>query len=282
MISGFSGDDEKDLEFLRSIRVALAIAVNVVGIKMSQIAQDTSVSKVILARFMHTPNFDRLARIRRSEEILVVGRYCAKSLLEWEHYIQYQHFIDPILEKMGVSEEKTRSQLGQASSVRLREGFRKGIFISYRREDTQHIAGRLFDRLTQQVRESEIFFDTASIFFGENFKERLERELDECAIVLALIGANWKNREWRRSKFLRPFVKEKTDFVQIEIEIALKIGIPVFPILVDDTLMPQKSDLPKQIAEICNLNTAPLRSGKDFNSDMSYIVEELKSRLIII
>lgn len=38
-----------------------------------------------------------------------------------------------------------------------------GVFISYRRTDSRHFAGRIFDHLRREINEQEIFFDVTTI-----------------------------------------------------------------------------------------------------------------------
>jgi hypothetical protein len=45
------------------------------------------------------------------------------------------------------------------------------IFVSYRREDSQHAAGRLVDRLTQSFGKDRIFMDVDAIEPGLDFVE---------------------------------------------------------------------------------------------------------------
>ena len=46
-----------------------------------------------------------------------------------------------------------------------------GIFISYRRQDASHLAGRLYDRLAEDAGEAQIFMDVDTIDLGRDFAE---------------------------------------------------------------------------------------------------------------
>src|SRR3954466_6304267 len=43
------------------------------------------------------------------------------------------------------------------------------VFLSYRREDTRHLAGRLYDRLAQRFGHEQTFMDVDSIEPGADF-----------------------------------------------------------------------------------------------------------------
>ena len=62
------------------------------------------------------------------------------------------------------------------------------IFISYRREDSAHAAGRLFDRLSQRFGRDRIFMDIDTIELGVDFAKRIESAVGNCDVVIALIG----------------------------------------------------------------------------------------------
>ncbi len=63
-----------------------------------------------------------------------------------------------------------------------------GVFVSYRREGTNHVAGRLYDHLAMRFGRGNIFIDIASIPAGVDFEEALQHALDKCGVLLAVIG----------------------------------------------------------------------------------------------
>lgn len=66
------------------------------------------------------------------------------------------------------------------------------IFISYRRSDSAHAAGRIYDRLSQHFSgsDSKIFIDVHSLGLGDDFKATIEDEIGQCDAVVAIIGRN--------------------------------------------------------------------------------------------
>lgn len=63
-----------------------------------------------------------------------------------------------------------------------------GIFISYRREETDAYAGRLYDRLSSRFGEERVFMDIDSIPLGDDFVDVITNKVESCDVLLALIG----------------------------------------------------------------------------------------------
>lgn len=62
------------------------------------------------------------------------------------------------------------------------------IFISYRRDDSRHLAGRIYDRLAPHFGEEAIFMDVEAIDGGVDFVKVLQDAVQECDVLIALIG----------------------------------------------------------------------------------------------
>ena len=60
-----------------------------------------------------------------------------------------------------------------------------GIFISYRREDSQELAGRLYDRLAQRFGKDRVFRDVDAIDPGANFAEVVGERIGGCDALVA-------------------------------------------------------------------------------------------------
>ena len=67
----------------------------------------------------------------------------------------------------------------------------KGIFLSYRREDSAGRSGRLNDRLSLEFGRHSIFMDVDGIPLGTDFVKQLTREVASCDVLLAVIGSRW-------------------------------------------------------------------------------------------
>lgn len=150
------------------------------------------------------------------------------------------------------------------------------IFISYRRQDTRAIVGRVFDRLEMKFGRDAIFVDIDSIPPGVDFHAWLNSRVAEAVIVVALIGPGWADvtDETGRRRLDNP-----NDFVRIEIEATLARDIPLIPLLIDGAQMPDTKALPETMQALTRRNASFLDSGRDFNANISRLIEALKRHL---
>ena len=146
------------------------------------------------------------------------------------------------------------------------------IFISYRRQDTSGIVGRLRDRLVATYSKEHIFMDTESINLGDNFIDRVERAAGNCKIMLVIIGKNWDGfiNHSQKSRFRDP-----KDVVRREVEFALARKIPLIPILIDGAPFPRKENLPDTMAEL-EYRQSYFISHETFERDYDKLLAELK------
>jgi hypothetical protein len=63
-----------------------------------------------------------------------------------------------------------------------------GVFISYRRQETSAIAGRLYDRLAARFGDDQVFMDVDTIALGLDFAEVITQAVSICQVLLAVIG----------------------------------------------------------------------------------------------
>jgi hypothetical protein len=133
------------------------------------------------------------------------------------------------------------------------------IFISYRREDSAGYAGRLSDALEARFGAGRVFRDVDDISPGEDFVQRLDTALADCAVLLAVIGRQWAtvtdSRGGRR-------LDDPQDYVRVEIATALqREDLRVVPVLVDGAPMPSPADLPDQLAALSRRQAVSLADG---------------------
>src|SRR5215470_14195329 len=62
------------------------------------------------------------------------------------------------------------------------------IFVSYRRQESSHLAGRLYDRLAGRFGEDQVFIDVDTIEPGVDFAEEIFRAVTACQVLLVIIG----------------------------------------------------------------------------------------------
>ena len=65
------------------------------------------------------------------------------------------------------------------------------VYISYRRGDTSHIVGRLYDRLENALGPENVLLDVDTISLGVDFAQVIERAIDNATVVLVVIGPQW-------------------------------------------------------------------------------------------
>jgi hypothetical protein len=136
------------------------------------------------------------------------------------------------------------------------------IAISYRREDSTPITGRLYDRLQAEFGKGNVFMDFDSIPYGVDFRDHIKQMIDRSKVLIAVIGPDWLGK--RRHRGSRR-IDEPTDFVRLEIGYALERNLPVIPILVSNTEMPRSEELPKDIEALAFRNGLRLDVGIDFH-----------------
>ena len=147
----------------------------------------------------------------------------------------------------------------------------KGVFINYRRSDTEALAGRIQERMAKALVGRKVFLDSTSIELGSNFEETIETKVKESEIVLVLIGGQWletgksdtNQRLWRDD-----------DYVRLEIAWALQNERRVIPILVDDTRMPDAGLLPPDIRALTKQHAAEIRN-RYFDDDIRRLIDAI-------
>jgi hypothetical protein len=146
-----------------------------------------------------------------------------------------------------------------------------GVFISYRREDSRGFAGRIYDRLSDRLGRENIFFDVDNIAPGLDFVEVLTERVASCDALVAVIGKDWLasvDRNGRRR------LDDAEDFVRVEIEAALKRGVRVIPVLVENAAMPQAEDLPESLRKLARRQGIAIDHAR-FNSDVERLLRVL-------
>src|SRR5208282_3468637 len=124
------------------------------------------------------------------------------------------------------------------------------ITISYRRDDSDVITGRIFDRLVTHYGRDSIFRDIDDIPPGADFRERINAVLSESDVVLALVGPRWIGSRGGQQTRL----DDEADPVRVEIEMALRNGVPLIPVLVLRGTMPRASQLPDTMKDFAYRN----------------------------
>ena len=145
------------------------------------------------------------------------------------------------------------------------------IFISYRRDDSQAMVDRMFERLTEAFGHQNLFRDIDSIPKGLDFRQWIERSVTQCDVLLAVIGPRWLDITDETS---RRRLDDPADFVRMEIESALRRNIPVIPVLLAQTRMPKPDALPESLRDLAYRNSSLIRHDPDFTNDMRMLIKD--------
>lgn len=129
------------------------------------------------------------------------------------------------------------------------------IFLSYRRSDAAAAAGLLYEQLVDHFGTHYVFRDTDAIRPGQDFIERLDRELESTAAVVALIGENWLSAIDADGKRR---LDNPNDYVRYEIARALERDVRIIPVVVDDTSPPREDELPPDLRALAKLQAVEL------------------------
>ena len=149
------------------------------------------------------------------------------------------------------------------------------IILSYRREDSAGVTGRIFDRLTQEFGTDRVFMDIDSMPAGVDFHDHLQQILADCGALLVVVGKSWRSQ--RKGQPAR--IMDPDDWVRIEVETALDRGIPVVPLLVDGASLPTRDQLPESLWPLLRRNALPVDSGRDFHAQLTRLVRDLRLQI---
>jgi TIR domain len=151
----------------------------------------------------------------------------------------------------------------------------RAVFISYRRDDSEGQAGRLYDDLARHFGDGSVFMDVAGIDPGLDFRKVIDKHVSSCGVLLCLIGPAWldaKDENGRRR------LDNPLDFVRLETAAALKRDIPVVPVLVAKARMPSAEQLPDDLKELAYRNGVELTHAR-WDTDVQVLVKALQRQL---
>ena len=150
-----------------------------------------------------------------------------------------------------------------------------GVFVSYRRDDSQWAAGRIKDWVSRALGEHSVFRDSDSIRAGRDFRKEIDAAVGQCKVMLALIGSTWLRQSDTSG---RRRLDSESDWVRIEIESALQRHRVVLPVLLDDAKMPDEASLPDSLRELAFLHAYTVRENT-FERDLNGLIEQLRAHV---
>ena len=146
------------------------------------------------------------------------------------------------------------------------------IAISYRRDDSAGIIGRIFDRLVAHYGGESVFRDIDNIPLGVDFREHINTVLAQTDVTLVVVGKRWFGPQPRR----RRRIDDPADPVRVEVETALRNRMPVVPVLVEDAAMPNVDQLPDSLKKFVYRNGLEVDSGRDFDQHIERLIRNME------
>ncbi|MDH4095965.1 MAG: toll/interleukin-1 receptor domain-containing protein [Betaproteobacteria bacterium] len=147
-----------------------------------------------------------------------------------------------------------------------------GIFISYRRDDSDVAAGRLADDLSEILGPHSIFRDVDKLEPGEDFEIALDHALSSCVVLIAVIGARWSSITDGGG---RRRLEDPKDWVRAEISRALARGIRVIPVLISGTTMPREEEVPVDLKALLKRQALEL-GDRHWKQDIELLTQALE------
>jgi hypothetical protein len=148
------------------------------------------------------------------------------------------------------------------------------IFISYRREDSAGYTRAIYDRLVRHFAEERVFMDVDAIEPGLPFDEAINRALEQCEVLLVVIGRRWLDAQSGPG----PRINDPQDFVRREIAAALSRNIRVIPVLIDGAGMPGEESLPEPLRALSRRNALEISNSR-FASDTEILIQAVRKAL---
>ena len=139
-----------------------------------------------------------------------------------------------------------------------RRARRGGVFVCYRRDDAAYAAAVLSDVLGARLGRDRVFTDVDSLAPGDDFAPAVAEAIAACDVALVLIGRHWlaaTGDDGRRR------LDDPDDPVRREIELALRHGIRIVPVLLD-AVLPAAEQLPPSLASLPSRQAVTVRASR--------------------
>jgi formylglycine-generating enzyme required for sulfatase activity len=150
------------------------------------------------------------------------------------------------------------------------------IFLSYRAGDMQGqaplIAGKIVQRLTAHYGNGSVITSPPVVPEGVNFDDFIAGTVGRSDVLLAIIGPAWTGTMQR-------LVNDSQDFVREEIVNAIRLRLPVVPVLLDDTPMPSAEELPPGLSALVEMQRFRLSTGTDMAAQLQQLTHHLDSNI---
>jgi hypothetical protein len=145
------------------------------------------------------------------------------------------------------------------------------IVVSYRRQDSNDIARRIYDELKANYGAKSVYIDIESIQPSADYRVHIRQTLERALVMLAVVGREWRGVHPDGSA--RIF--EASDPVRDEVETMLANRRAVMPVLVNGAVMPTDAEVPESLRPLRYLHAIAVRSGDEFSADMQRLFRSI-------
>jgi WD40 repeat protein len=121
------------------------------------------------------------------------------------------------------------------------------VYLSHRRSDSAPEAASVVAALRRRHGRRSVVVGPPPVRWGASLRDEVRHAIWGCDVVFVVIGTDWTtstNSTGRRRLML------VRDPVRVEVETALRAGIPTVPVLVDGAAVPDPDDLPETMREL--------------------------------
>ena len=156
------------------------------------------------------------------------------------------------------------------------------VFICFRSSDGGSYASVYLDEvLTTAFGAANVFRSSRSIAAGTPFPDVIEDALARAAVLLVVIGRDWlaappgAGVSETVSETGKRAVDQPGDWVRHEIEVSLRAGIPVIPVLLTGAALPVRAQLPPGIAALADRQAVHLRH-RHITPDAGHLIGQIR------
>jgi tetratricopeptide (TPR) repeat protein len=151
------------------------------------------------------------------------------------------------------------------------------IFINYRTVDARFGAAATFELLAEHVDRSRIFLDNQSMRPGSVYPDHIRAALASMRVLVVLIGPNWLAGPDGGP----PLLHRDDDWVRREIRTALERAVPIVPVLLDGTALPDPDALPPDVRPLVYRQAAEVRHQR-LRADVGLLADRLADLVPVV
>jgi hypothetical protein len=129
---------------------------------------------------------------------------------------------------------------------------------------------RVYERLARRW-PGRVFMDIDSLKAGDLFANKIDENLQNCVVMLVMMGHYWASLTDEQGARR---IDNPGDYPRMEVAAALKRGIRVIPVLVGNTPLPKREELPSEIAGLVDRQVLRL-AREEFDADMKRLMSSV-------